>query len=420
MKVLTNLELEVVVRELNEKILDSKVSKIFLPETRILRLDLHKSNIGKYSLIIDSGKGIYLSEFKLENPQLPPSFAMFLRRHLNNSILKRIELQEGERIIELVFQTKIGEKKLISELHGKGNFILTDSKNKIINSAVIIETPKKIVKKGRTYKYIRAKFDIRKVTLHDFTEASKNWSGTSLINFLSSGLKLGKIYAGEICNQTKFDSSKDVDLLSRSEIKTLHSELTALLRKFDLGTSILTEKNAFPFELVGYSGKQFDSFNEALDNLYSKELEKKAQEKHKLTHGRAAVKLGKNIEKQESSRSVKNSLSPGDSPGLQSPHLLIFHRMSPRLSLSRQEFQASQQQMPRTSGSFRWNPQIKMSSLGPCSPKTESTINGINEKLLCLVATNWVWRHCSKSRPTSIGAGSVVEDSGTTAMYAWS
>ena len=299
MKVLTNLELEVVVRELNEKILDSKVSKIFLPETRILRLDLHKSNIGKYSLIIDSGKGIYLSEFKLENPQLPPSFAMFLRRHLNNSILKRIELQEGERIIELVFQTKIGEKKLISELHGKGNFILTDSKNKIINSAVIIETPKKIVKKGQTYKYIRAKFDIRKVTLHDFTEASKNWSGTSLINFLSSGLKLGKIYAGEICNQTKFDSSKDIDLLSRSEIKTLHSELTALLRKFDSGTSILTEKNAFPFELVGYSGKQFDSFNEALDNLYSKELEKRAQEKHKITHGRAAVKLEKTIEKQE-------------------------------------------------------------------------------------------------------------------------
>ena len=113
MKVLTNLELEVVVRELNEKVLDSKVSKIFLPETRILRLDLHKSNIGKYSLIIDSGKGIYLSEFKLENPKLPPSFAMFLRRHLNNSILKRIELQEGERIIELVFQTKNGEKKLI-------------------------------------------------------------------------------------------------------------------------------------------------------------------------------------------------------------------------------------------------------------------------------------------------------------------
>ena len=61
MKVLTNLELEVVVRELNDIILNSKVAKIFLPETRILRLDLHKSNIGKSTLIIDSGKGIYLS-----------------------------------------------------------------------------------------------------------------------------------------------------------------------------------------------------------------------------------------------------------------------------------------------------------------------------------------------------------------------
>ena len=58
MKVLTNLELEVVVRELNELILDSKVSKIFLPETKILRIELHKSNKGKYNLIIDSGKGI--------------------------------------------------------------------------------------------------------------------------------------------------------------------------------------------------------------------------------------------------------------------------------------------------------------------------------------------------------------------------
>ena len=300
MKVLTNLELEVVVRELNEKILDSKVSKIFLPETKILRLELYKSNIGKYSLIIDSGKGIYLSEFKLENPTLPPAFAMFLRRHLNNSILKRIELQKGERIVELVFQTKIGEKKLISELHGKGNFILTDSKNKIINSAVIVETPKKNVKKGQIYTYTRSEFDIRNVTLHDFTEASKNWSGTSIIKFLASGLKLGKIYAGEICNQTKLDSEKDIDLLSKSEIKALHSELCALLRKFDSGNSVLTENNAFPFKLIGYSGKGFDSFNESLDNLYSRELEKKAQEKHKLTYGRAAVKLEKNIEKQES------------------------------------------------------------------------------------------------------------------------
>jgi len=61
----------------------------------------------------------------------------------------------------------------------------------------------------------------------------------------------------------------------------------------------LTEKNAFPFELIGYSGKQFDSFNESLDNLYSTENEKRAQEKHKIIHGRDAVKLEKNIEKQE-------------------------------------------------------------------------------------------------------------------------
>ena len=181
MKILTNLELEVIIRELNEKILNSKVSKNFLPETRILKIELHKSNIGKSRLIIDSGKGIYLSDFKLENPTTPPAFAMFLRRHLNNSILKRIELRKGERIVEIIFQTKIGEKKLILELYGKGNFVLTNSNNKIINSAVIVENSGKIVKKGHIYEYGRKEFDVRNVDLQDFIEASKNWAGTSLI-----------------------------------------------------------------------------------------------------------------------------------------------------------------------------------------------------------------------------------------------
>ena len=299
MKVLTNLELEVVVKELNEKILNSKVSKIFLPETRILRIDLHKSNIGKSTLIIDSGKGIYLSEFKLDNPTAPLAFAMFLRRHLNNSILKRIHLQQGERIVELIFQTKTGEKKLIVELHSKGNFILTDSKNKIINSAVIVETSKKTVKKGFDYVYPRSEFDVRKVDLHDFTEATKNWSGTSLIRFLAGGLKLGKIYGEEICNQVKIDFEKDVDLLTEGEIKTLHAELTRLLSKFDSPNPILTDKNAFPFELINHSGTNFNTFNEALDNLYSRELEVKAQTKHETAHSRVKIKLKKNIEKQE-------------------------------------------------------------------------------------------------------------------------
>lgn len=299
MKVLTNLELEVVVKELNEAILNSKVSKIFLPETRILRIDLHKSSVGKSALIIDSGKGIYLSEFKLENPTTPPAFAMFLRRHLNNSILKRIHLQQGERIVELVFKTKNGDKKLIVELHSKGNFILTDSKNKIINSAVIVETAKRTVKKGFEYEYLVSEFDVRKVDLHDFTEATKNWSGTSLIRFLAGGLKLGKIYGKEICNQSKIDSERDVDLLSAGEIKTLHAELTRLLSKFDSPNPILTEKNAFPFELVEHSGTRSNTFNEALDNLYSRELEAKAQTKHETTHNRAKIKLEKNIEKQE-------------------------------------------------------------------------------------------------------------------------
>ena len=99
--------------------------------------------------------------------------------------------------------------------------------------------------------------------------------------------------------QTNIDSGKDVDLLSKGEIKTLYSELTKLLSKFDSPSPILTGENAFPFELISHSGDKFDTFNEALDNLYSRELEVKAQIKHEKTHSRAKIKLEKNIEKQE-------------------------------------------------------------------------------------------------------------------------
>ena len=61
MRILTSLELRIVVNELKENYLNSKLAKIYLPKTRILRLELHRAGRGRSTLIVDSGVGMYLS-----------------------------------------------------------------------------------------------------------------------------------------------------------------------------------------------------------------------------------------------------------------------------------------------------------------------------------------------------------------------
>tara|TARA_Y100000034_G_scaffold97773_1_gene119522 strand:+ start:1130 stop:3061 length:1932 start_codon:yes stop_codon:yes gene_type:complete len=278
-KVLTSLELGVIVEELRASVLNSKVSKIFIPKSKTLRLELHKTGLGRQTLIIDSGVGVYLSSFKFDNPEIPPSFAMFLRRHLNQSILKDITQKEGERIIELRFNTKDGTKFLICELFGRGNFILTDAKYVILNSAVIKKTKDRTVKKGEIYVYPDVKFDVKKLSQGDFEKGLVKWENYQIVKFLASGLTLGGLYAEEVCSRAGVDKSKLVNSLADSEKSSIFTALSSVLRSFgNISPLVILEDgkeiNAVPFELKAYSdykSKTAKSFSAAVDVLLSGE-----------------------------------------------------------------------------------------------------------------------------------------------------
>ena len=277
MRILTSLELRIVVNELKENYLNSKLAKIYLPKTRILRLELHRAGRGRSTLIVDSGVGMYLSKFNFENPTVPPAFAMFLRRHLLQATLKDVVQRGSERIVEFRFNTKNGTRFLICELFGKGNFILTDTKYVILNTAVIQSSKDRNIRKGETYSYPTQGFDILNLTRADFDKGLSKWKDHSIVKYLASGLGLGGRYAEEVCSRAEIDKNKKVGLFEDKELTKVFEAVINLIAGFNSDESIVVMEDgkavdALPFVLSSFKDaevKKVGSFSEAVDLLFS-------------------------------------------------------------------------------------------------------------------------------------------------------
>mgnify|MGYP001277774921 CR=1 FL=1 len=306
MRVLTSLELRIVVNELRKDYLNSKLAKIYLPKTKTLRLEFHRAGKGKSTLIVDSGIGMYLSKFKFENPTVPPAFAMFLRRHLLQATLKDVVQRGSERIIEFRFNTKHGTRFLICELFGKGNFILTDTKYKILNSAAIQKTKERTIRKGETYEYPEQGFDILNLSRKDFDAGLDSWLNHSVVKYIAKGLGLGGRYAEEVCFNSGIEKDKKVSKLTKEELGKIFLALQNLLIKFDSPKPVVLiedEKpiDALPFILNEFKEsdmKKVKSFSGAVDLVFSEvKIEKVRKEKYK-SFDKKLEKLEKIVESQ--------------------------------------------------------------------------------------------------------------------------
>ena len=126
-----------VVSELNDKLLNGKIDKIYQPAAEEIILNIHCGR-EKYRLFISantSHTSIYLlDENGGGNPQNPPAFCMLLRKHLQSARIREIRQVDSERIVE-IYTDAINElgfnvnHKLVIEIMGKhSNILLIDIK----------------------------------------------------------------------------------------------------------------------------------------------------------------------------------------------------------------------------------------------------------------------------------------------------
>ena len=113
------------VKELNETIINGRISKIAQPENDELLLTI-KGNSGQVRLLLSASASlplIYLTQNNKPSPLTAPNFCMLLRKHIANGKITRIYQPGMERIInfEIEHLNELGDicrKKLIVELMG--------------------------------------------------------------------------------------------------------------------------------------------------------------------------------------------------------------------------------------------------------------------------------------------------------------
>jgi len=221
------------VSELNQTVLNARISKIAQPEKDALLLTL-KGTGGQYRLFLSASASlplIYLTPENKPGPMTAPNFCMLLRKHIANGRIVRIWQPGLERIIHLDIEHlddlgDIRRKTLTIELMGKhSNIIFTDEKQMIIDSIKHVSAQVSSVREvlpGRGYFIPKTqdKYDPLSATQQEFTAVIKNKPVSVAKAIYLSYTGISPCTANEICCRAGIDA--DAPAASLTQDSLLH------------------------------------------------------------------------------------------------------------------------------------------------------------------------------------------------------
>jgi predicted ribosome quality control (RQC) complex YloA/Tae2 family protein len=191
-----------------------------------------------------------------------------------------VEQPEFERVVTLSFETKTAKPRLVLELFGEGNIILTSEKDEILQALVFKRMRDRNILRGEFYVLPpssgRNPFEVKNDELEN---ALKNSGNVEVVRALARFLGVGGVYAEEILLRAGVEKTKHCNELTNSEINALHDSFQGLLStvsgfKIEPGI-VLSEDGSFldvvPFRLKrfeAFKSQAYTSFNEALDEFY--------------------------------------------------------------------------------------------------------------------------------------------------------
>ena len=128
-------------RELKETLVDARIDKIFEP-TRDEVLLTMRTRTQTFKLLLSARSGsarVCFTGESFENPAVPPSFCMLLRKHLSGGRLLDVRMEQGERIVFFDFQcvNEMGDlvkNTLAAELMGRSSNLVLTQNGRIIDA----------------------------------------------------------------------------------------------------------------------------------------------------------------------------------------------------------------------------------------------------------------------------------------------
>jgi len=287
---LSSLEIAALTNEF-QILINGKIDQIYHPSSKEFLVSIHIPKKGKQFLKIQLPGLVYLTQTKNEMPS-PSEFCLLLRRHLNNSVIKKIDQLGPERIIRIELEK---EKKftLFVELFSKGNLILTDGQKKIIALQEKQRWVEREIKINQPYTHPPASFDFFSSSFSQIKKLITQSQKNKLVTCLATEIGLGGTYAEEICLRSQINKSQFPKNTTDKQISLIHQTIQNFLEKIKSPQGYVYSKNITPFPLQLYEEKPkiYPSFNQALESVLSRasseirkeEKESQFQEKIKKT-----------------------------------------------------------------------------------------------------------------------------------------
>ncbi len=301
-----------VVSELNNKLMNGRIEKIYQPEKDELIIAV-RSNKENYKLLLSSSPmypRIHLTELSKQNPMVAPSFCMLLRKHLTGSRISSIKQPDYERIVEITFDCidELGysnTKTLVIEIMGRhSNIIFIDKENnKIIDCIKRVSFEISSVREilpGRTYVYPPSggKQEVPKANpllldADSFIKDISNLNGSMKAEkyFMNRYNGISPIISREVCYNSGIDLDTDLTKIDFSKLSSLYSSCERLINqaKNDEYVPNMILENDAPidfscFDLTAYNGyakRYFNSISTAVEAFYGeKDLKDRLKQRY--------------------------------------------------------------------------------------------------------------------------------------------
>ena len=275
-KQLSSLEINFLLKEL-KNLENSRVDQIYNNGKEEIYIQFHKSNVGRKILRIVVGKAIFLAEAKNVD-ETPSGFCMLLRKHLEGKFLETIKQLESERILKLVFKSKDEIKKLYLEFFGKGNTILCNNDDVIIDCSIKHKFKDRSILPKEKYKYPNMEYNLFSIKKDQLTDLLKNSKKDKIITSIATGLGLGGVYSEEVCLSSGINKNTIPKKINDNEIKKIINSIKKIIKE-KIKPQIIYEnreaRDAVPVDLEFYNGnekKKFSSYSEALEEYFTYEL----------------------------------------------------------------------------------------------------------------------------------------------------
>uniref|UniRef100_A0A8B9P1U6 Ribosome quality control complex subunit NEMF n=1 Tax=Apteryx owenii TaxID=8824 RepID=A0A8B9P1U6_APTOW len=329
----STVDIRALLAELRQSLLGMRVNNVYDVDNKTYLIRLQKPDC-KATLLLESGIRIHTTEFEWPKNMMPSGFAMKCRKHLKTRRLVSVKQLGVDRIVDFQFGSDEAAYHLIIELYDRGNIVLTDYEYVILNILRFRTDEADDVRFAVRERY---PVDIAKApaplpTLERLTEIiSSAPKGEQLKRVLNPHLPYGATliehclieagFSGYVKIDEHMEKKENIEkvlsaLEKAEEYMTLTDSFSGkgyIIQKREKKPSLEPDKPAediytyeefHPFLFSQHSKcpyLEFDSFNKAADEFYSK-LEGQKIDLKALQQEKQALKKLENVRKDHEHR----------------------------------------------------------------------------------------------------------------------